>query len=193
MRHFVLIGVAALSLAACDGKSVSHSRTETASDGVTKVETRTDINGVKTESGLELSRYAMRAALGQNPNTGAYVTVKNTGKTDDRLVSVACDCAETVELHTMKMDGDKMMMAPMPEGFVVKAGDTLELKPGGNHIMLMGLKTRPADGDVQKLTLTFEKAGAITIDVPVSNAPLSGDMKRDMGDMDHMGNNHAGH
>jgi len=192
---FAALSLAALSLAACEGKSASESQKETTTDGVTTVETKTDINGVKTVSGLELSQYAVRAALGQNPNTGAYVTVKNTGKTDDRLLSVACECAEKAELHTMKMDGDKMMMAPMAEGFAIRAGETLALTPGGNHIMLLGLKTRPADGETLSLTLTFEKAGTVTIEAPVSNAPLSGVMSDDMGhDMDHdMGAAHTGH
>lgn len=177
MRKFILLSVMAFSLGsltACDGRhSTSEVKTEIESNGVTTVKTKTDENGVKTESGLELSHYAVRAALGQNPNTGGYVTVRNIGKDDDRLVSVTCDCAEKVELHTMKMDGDKMMMAPMPEGFEIKAGQTLELKPGGNHIMFIGLKTRPADGDTLSLTLNFAKAGAVKIEAPVSNAPLS--------------------
>lgn len=178
MRKFFILSLAALSmgaLAGCDGgHSTAEVKTETESHGVTTIKTKSDVDGVKTESGLELSHYAVRAALGQNPNTGGYVTVKNIGKDDDRLVSVACDCAEKVELHTMKMDGDKMMMSPVPEGFEVKAGQTLELKPGGNHIMLMGLKTRPADGETLSLTLNFAKAGAVKIEAPVSNAPLSG-------------------
>ncbi|MFT3998207.1 MAG: copper chaperone PCu(A)C [Asticcacaulis sp.] len=179
MRKLTILSLAALSLTtvsltACGSQSSSQSKSEASDGHVTKVETKSDINGVKTVNRLELSHYAVRAALGQNPNTAAYVTVKNTGQTDDRLISAACDCAETVELHTMKMDGDKMMMSAMPEGFVIKAGETLELKPGGNHIMLLGLKTRPADGGVQSLTLTFEKAGPVTIEAAVSNTPLSG-------------------
>ena len=172
MRKLIVLSLAALSLAACGSKTeVKSEKTE---DGVTKVETKTNVDGVKTESGMELSRYAVRAALGQNPNTAAYVTIKNIGKDDDRLVSAACDCAAKVELHTMTMDGDKMMMAEMPDGFAIKAGETLELKPGGNHIMLMGLTARPADGQTQTLTLTFQKAGTVSIDAPVSNAPLAG-------------------
>ncbi|MDC7682997.1 copper chaperone PCu(A)C [Asticcacaulis sp. BYS171W] len=167
----LLILAAALTLTACGSKT--EVSTESQESGVTKVETKTNIDGVKTHAAMELTHYAVRAALGQNPNTAAYVTIKNTGTTDDRLVSAACDCADTVELHSMKMDGDKMMMAPLPDGLVIKAGETVELKPGGNHIMLLGLKTRPEDGQTQSVTLTFEKAGSVTVEMPVSNAPLS--------------------
>ncbi len=73
----------------------------------------------------------------------------------------------------MTMNGSVMEMAEAPNGFVIKPGETLVFKPGGNHIMLAGLKTHPQEGDTQKLTLVFEKAGSIDIVLPVSNTPLA--------------------
>lgn len=161
MKHFAFFTLAALTLAACDGKST------------TTVSHTSNINGVVTSRKLELTDYAMRAALGNNPNTGAYVTIKNGGDQPDRLVSASCECAASVELHTMATKNGVMEMAEMKDGFAIAPGETLVLKPGGNHIMLMGLKVRPQDGSTVDVKLTFEKAGDITLAMPVSNTPLT--------------------
>ena len=158
---WVLLG-ATLALAACE-KVEKHSTT---------VSHSSDINGRVNKSGITLSDYAMRAALGNNPNTAAYVTVKNIGTSNDRLIGAKCACAATASLHTMKMNGQVMEMNEVTDGFVIKPGETLVFKPGGNHIMLAGLKTHPQDGDTQTLTLVFEKAGPIDVVLPVSNTPL---------------------
>lgn len=161
MKHFAFFTLAALALAACDGKST------------TTVSKYSNVNGAVTSSTITMSNYAMRAALGNNPNTGAYVTIHNTGKEADRLVSASCECAEKTELHSMATKDGVMEMAEMKDGFPVAPGETLVLKPGGNHIMLMGLKVRPQDGSTVNVKLTFEKAGEITLAMPVSLAPLA--------------------
>ncbi|MBP2159963.1 MULTISPECIES: copper chaperone PCu(A)C [Asticcacaulis] len=161
MKHLAALTLAALALAACDGKST------------TTVSKSSNINGVVTSSTISMTDYAMRAALGNNPNTAAYVTVRNTGTEADRLISASCECAASTELHSMTTKDGVMDMAEMKDGFVVAPGETLVLKPGGNHIMLLGLKVRPQDGSTVKVKLTFEKAGDITLAMPVSNTPLS--------------------
>ncbi|MDZ4096396.1 MAG: copper chaperone PCu(A)C [Paracoccaceae bacterium] len=112
----------------------------------------------------------------------AFMMIENHSKTDDRLLSAASDVAEKVELHTHKQDANGVMqMVHVSEGFVVPAGGHLMLERGGNHVMLMGLRRGLADGDEFSITLTFERAGEIVVDVPV-------DLKRKpeaMGDMDH--------
>lgn len=161
MKRLAVLTLAVLTLAACDGKStttVSHS---------------SNINGVVTSSTITMTDYAMRAALGNNPNTGAYVTIRNTGTEPDRLVSASCECAASTELHSMSTKDGVMEMAEMKNGFVIAPGETLVLKPGGNHIMLMGLKVRPQDGSKVDVKLTFEKAGDIVLAMPVSNTPLT--------------------
>lgn len=161
MKRLAVLILTTAALAGCDGKST------------TTVSHASNINGVVTSSTITLTDYAMRAALGNNPNTGAYVTVKNTGDQPDRLVSASCECADKTELHTMDMKDGVMNMAHAPDGFVIAPGETLTLKPGGNHIMLMGLKVRPQDGSIVNVKLTFEKAGEVTLAVPVSNTPLT--------------------
>jgi periplasmic copper chaperone A len=161
MQRLAVLTFAVLALAACDGKStttVSHS---------------SNINGVVTSSTITMTDYAMRAALGNNPNTGAYVTIRNTGTEPDRLISASCDCATSAELHAMTTKNGVMEMGEMKDGFPIAPGETLVLKPGGNHIMLMGLKVRPQDGSKVDVKLTFEKAGEITLAMPVSNTPLT--------------------
>ena len=173
MRKLLIVAAAMLVLAGCD------SRTETSktvvSDGQVSATTKVTANADGVHSGLKFTDYAVRAALGINPNTAAYVTVANTGKTPDRLVSASCACAKTASLHTMTMHGTMMEMGDAKDGFPIAPGQTIALKPGGDHIMLMGLTQRPQDGGFVDVTLNFEKAGAVTLHMPVSSAPLASD------------------
>jgi hypothetical protein len=112
-----------------------------------------------------------------NDVSAAYLTVHNSGAADT-LIKAATPLTSTVQLHEVITEGSSSKMQEKPGGFPVPANGTLELKPGGFHIMLMGLKAPIAVGETVSLTLTFEKAGEITIDAPVKAAP-------DMSGMDH--------
>ncbi len=149
----------------------------------TSISSSSEASGVVTQSSLSMTDYAMRAALGNNPNTAAYVTITNKGNSDDRLISAACDCATTTTLHTMTMNGSTMEMAEARDGFVIRSGDTLVFKPGGNHIMLEKLTHRPVEGETVNVTLVFEKAGPVTLPMLVSNTPLA--KSGTSGGMDH--------
>lgn len=164
MRKILIAALAVLALSACN-KGENHTTT---------VASASDVNGVVTKNAVTMSDYAMRAALGNNPNTSAYVTIKNTGTSDERLVAATCACAAKSVLHSMTMNGGVMEMDEAPNGFVIKPGETLVFAPGGNHIMLENLSVRPKDGDTQAVTLMFEKAGPVTLLMPVSNEPLPG-------------------
>ena len=98
----------------------------------------------------------------------AFMHILNTGDTDDQLIAVRTDAAKRAELHThVETEGGVMQMRRVEGGFAIPAGGDHWLARGGDHIMLMGL-TRPlAQGDSITLTLTFEQAGDITIDLPV--------------------------
>lgn len=101
----------------------------------------------------------------------AFMVIENHGAEDDRLVDVASDAAQKVELHTHKAGADGMMqMIHVPEGFPIPAGGSHALQRGGDHVMFMGLNERPAEGAIVSVTLTFEKAGAITVEVPVDSS-----------------------
>ncbi|CAL4869453.1 hypothetical protein MMA231_03745 (plasmid) [Asticcacaulis sp. MM231] len=123
---------------------------------------------------LTISEYAARATLGNGTTSAAYLKVTNAGKTDDSLLSVTCDCATSVSLHTMSMDGNMMNMGEAKDGFPIPAGQSLSLTPGGNHIMLAGLKAPLKDGQTKTVVLTFARTGAVKVDLPVTNT-LSSD------------------
>ena len=105
-----------------------------------------------------------------------YMTIKNTGNTDDRLVAAAAPVAGKAELHTMTEENGVMKMRPLP-AIEVKAAAEASLKPGGMHLMLMGLKAPLKEGASFPLTLTAEKAGKIEVTVPVEKAGAMGGMK----------------
>ena len=99
-------------------------------------------------------------------NGAAYVTIRNDGVEGDALVAAASDAAARVELHETVKDGDVMKMRPLPK-LGIAARDRVEMKPGGHHIMLLGLKRDLKPGDRVTVTLTFEKAGPMSIEAPV--------------------------
>ncbi len=103
---------------------------------------------------------------------GGFISLKGAAAAD-RLVSVTSPVANTVELHTMEMDGNVMRMRQVP-GIDVPAGETVALKPGGNHLMFMGLKQPLKAGEKFPVTLRFEKAGEVRTEMTVSMQPPGG-------------------
>ncbi|WP_022704366.1 copper chaperone PCu(A)C [Pseudorhodobacter ferrugineus] len=100
----------------------------------------------------------------------AFMVIENHGA-DDRLIGAKSDIAERVELHTHLQDANGVMkMVHVEEGFAVAAGENHALQRGGEHVMFLGLKSVPAEGEKISLTLTFEKAGDVTVEVPLDNA-----------------------
>lgn len=99
-------------------------------------------------------------------NGAAYMTLVNTGREVDRLLSASGEVAETVELHTHLMENNVMKMRKV-EAIEVAPGEPTALRPGGLHIMLIGLKQPLAAGQTFPLTLRFEKAGAASVQVTV--------------------------
>jgi copper(I)-binding protein len=89
------------------------------------------------------------------------------GATADKLLSASADVSKAVELHTMEMDGNVMRMRQIP-AIDVPAGGTVELKPGGRHVMFMGLTQPLKAGTRFPLTLRFEKAGEVKVDVEIA-------------------------
>ncbi|WP_288939156.1 copper chaperone PCu(A)C [uncultured Roseovarius sp.] len=111
--------------------------------------------------------YARSSAM-MATSGAAFMQIMNHGESDDRLIGAASPVAEMVQLHTHKEDENGVMrMLHVEEGFPVAAGETLMLARGGNHVMFMGITEPFEQGDMIPLTLTFEKAGDITVEVPV--------------------------
>lgn len=106
---------------------------------------------------VEINDAWARATPGGATNGAAYLTVQSP--IADRLTGAATPVADKAELHTMTMDGGIMRMREVP-GVELPAGQPVTLKPGGLHIMLIGLKEPLRPGQSMPLTLRFEKAGA---------------------------------
>ncbi|MBV8506016.1 MAG: copper chaperone PCu(A)C [Alphaproteobacteria bacterium] len=120
---------------------------------------------------LEVADAWAGATPGKAENGAAYVSI--TSPTADRLVSASTPVAKTAELHTMSMQGMVMKMRPI-SGVDIPAGQPISLKPGGDHIMLMGLNQPLREGQSFPLTLNFEKAGPRTVTVTVEKVGAKG-------------------
>lgn len=118
-----------------------------------------------------------RPSAGAAANGATYMTITTKGKTADRLIEAASPVAGKVELHTHVIEGDIMRMRPV-DAIDVNAGAPAVLKPGGLHVMLIGLKAPLKEGETFPLTLGFEKAGKVTVEVKVEmpSAPAGHDM-----------------
>jgi periplasmic copper chaperone A len=115
-----------------------------------------------------------RATAGLARNGAAYMTIHNTGAAVDRLVAAASPVAGTVELHAHIKDGDVMRMRQVM-AVEIAPGEPAVFQPGGLHVMLLDLKAPLKDGEHFPVTLTFEKAGPITISIAVRrSAPAAG-------------------
>ena len=108
-----------------------------------------------------------RATVAGQPG-GAFLKLENGGA-DDKLLSASTEIATGAELHSMAMEGDVMRMRQV-DAIALPSGKTVELKPGGLHLMLFGLKAPLKSGDKFPLTLRFEKAGEVTVTVNVEAA-----------------------
>lgn len=95
----------------------------------------------------------VRATVAQQKATGAFMQLQSAQ--DARLVAAQSPVAGLVEVHEMAMDGSVMKMRAVPS-LALPAGKTVELKPGGYHVMLMDLKAQVKDGDTVPVTLVFE-------------------------------------
>jgi len=122
------------------------------------------------------------------PTGAAFMVIENTGPSADRLIAAASDVAKRVELHTHIESGDGVMLMRHDEdGFEIPAKGEHGLKRGGDHVMFMGLTRDLTNGESVEVTLTFEKAGDIVVEIPVDNdrAPAGHGHGHDHGHGEH--------
>jgi copper(I)-binding protein len=105
-----------------------------------------------------------------------YVTLTNTGPVTDRLMGAHSAAAAQVVPHHMSMAGGIMRMRPITGGLPIAADATVKLAPGGDHLMLIGLKGPLVAGRHVKVTLDFVQAGPVVVDFPVLAGPPGGGM-----------------
>jgi periplasmic copper chaperone A len=121
--------------------------------------------------------------------TGAvYMTLDNKSGTVDRLTGVSSDVADKLQIHEMKVENGVMKMREIAGGLSIPASGSVVLKPGSYHVMLIGLKKPLTVGEKFPLTLTFEKAGNISVTVPVQAMGAT----QDKGSMGGMQDNKSG-
>ena len=108
-----------------------------------------------------------------------YLTIRNNGAAPDRFTGGTADFGN-VEVHEMSMVGGVMKMRELKDGLAIPAHGSVTLAPNGYHLMFTGLKQPLTKGSVAKATLTFEHAGAIPVEFPVSGiGASSGGAKKD--------------
>ena len=121
------------------------------------------------QAALKVDGAWARPTVAGQAGGGGFLTITG-GVSGDRLLSASAGVSKAVELHQMAMEGSVMRMREVP-GIDVPAGQTVALKPGGLHIMFMGLSQPLKAGDSFPLTLRFEKAGEVKVDVKVMTQP----------------------
>ena len=112
---------------------------------------------------IEIGHPWSRATPAGAKVAGGYFTIINKGSAPDRLLSISSDISEKAELHEMGVKDGVMTMRPVVGGLEIPAGGKVVLGPGSYHVMFMDLKQPPKQGEMFAATLTFEKAGTVTI------------------------------
>lgn len=126
------------------------------------------ITGAALADSIQIVDPYARSSSPTAKSGAAFLEIHNAGSQDDTLIAVQSDVAARVELHTHKMDANGMMrMVQLEKGITIPAGDTHVMKRGGDHVMLMGLNRSLQNGDVIDVIFVFEKAGKMTVSIPV--------------------------
>lgn len=117
--------------------------------------------------------YARASATPAAKAGAVYFTIRNEAATPDKLMSVATDAAQSAMLHENVEENGVVSMRHLME-LPIASKETVTLEPKKLHVMLMGLKAPLKKGEHLSMTLTFEKAGEVKIDVPVGDVAASG-------------------
>ncbi len=142
---------------------------------------------------LEIGHPWTRATPPSARVAGGFLKITNRGAAPDRLVSASFEGSSTVEIHEMAHANGVMTMRELPKGLEIKPGETVELKPGGFHLMFMGLKAQLAEKQRLKGVLTFEKAGRVEVEYVVESMGARGGDAHGNHGGGHGGGHHGNH
>ena len=131
--------------------------------------------------GIEVHDAYAIAALPTSVSGAAFLTIHNHGVAPDRLIGIRTNAAERADLHANVETDGVMQMVSIADGIDLPKDGEIVLSRGADHIMLLGLTAPFLDGKVFTLTLEFEVAGDVVVEVPVDLARMTGDA------MDHSG------
>jgi copper(I)-binding protein len=123
--------------------------------------------GASADGSIVVSGAEAKATMPGARVAAAYMQLANTGKTPVTLTAATSPVCETVELHTMSMNGGIMRMRPITGGVTISPGSTIAFTPGGMHLMLTGLKQQLTPATAVPITLTFAGAPAQTLQFTV--------------------------
>ncbi len=142
---------------------------------------------------IHISQPWSRATPKGAASGAGYMTLTNKGTAPDRVSCVSDDASAQCQIHTMTMEGGVMKMRPVEGGLEIKPGESVTLKPGGNHVMFLSLKHPLELGGTVKATLKFDHAGTIDVEYPVlaigapaPDASAGGSMMQGSGGAMHM-------
>ncbi|MFI6502524.1 copper chaperone PCu(A)C [Nonomuraea typhae] len=152
IRHALLAAAAVATLAACGGQQAATSSAAPAKQAAEAAPSSGATALTITDPWVKTTKSGMTAAFG---------TLANPTAADITVVSATSTGAPRVELHETVGEGAQMTMRPKEGGFTIPAGGKLELKPGGDHIMLMDVKTPVQPGAEVGFTLTFKDGAAM--------------------------------
>ena len=116
---------------------------------------------------LEIGTVHLRATAPGMGITGGYVAITNNGDSDDMLVAASASFAKHAEIHEMIHDNGVMKMRERDGGIEIPAGDTVTLKPGGLHIMFIGLSETMVSGEMREIMLEFASGHRVTVPATV--------------------------
>jgi copper(I)-binding protein len=116
---------------------------------------------------IEIDHPWTRATPTGAQTAAGYATITNRGQEPDRLIGGKAAGAEAVEVHEMSMQDGVMRMRQLEKGLEIAPGETIKLKPGSYHLMMIGLKQPYQEGEAVKGSMTFEKAGTVDIEFVV--------------------------
>ena len=133
---------------------------------------------------LEISGGYSRATLPNAPVGAGFLTIVNSGSTADRLVGATSPVTDQVQLHEMAMEGGVMKMRQLKDGIPIPAGATVKLDPSNLHLMFMHLNQPLREGTTIEVTLSFEKAGKVT--VPLTVGGIAAKAMPSMSMVDHV-------
>jgi len=116
---------------------------------------------------IEISDAYVRTASPNAKTGAAFFGIINHGTRDDRLIAAKSEIANKVELHTHIMEDGVARMREIEGGIAVPAGEMHLLERGGDHVMFMGMRQSLDDGELVTVTLVFEEAGEVVLEIPV--------------------------
>lgn len=148
-RLFLLAGLAAAGVAGFAALTADHGTGKSAAPQTVRIEN------------------AWSPALAGAASRAVYLTIVNDGDIADRVIDVSSDISQSAAIHQSQHTDGVMRMTPVAGELAAAAHSQVTFEPGGLHIMLMNLQRPPAAGDRFRITVTFERAGAVEADVAV--------------------------